>query len=159
VISEHSVHRAFQISVILKGIDAAIETLAGVALYFIGTDAITALVRRLTFHELTEDPNDFIASHLLHAAENFSVGSKTFYAFYLTSHGVLKLALVAGLLRGKLWSYPASLVVLGLFIVYQVYRFAFTHDPGLVALTVLDIVVIGLVWHEYRLVRRHLPLQ
>jgi uncharacterized membrane protein len=64
--------------------------------------------------------------------------------------------LVAGLLRNKLWAYPASLVVLGLFIAYQFYRFSYTHGAGLIVLTVFDIIVMGLIWHEYRLVSRHL---
>ena len=61
--------------------------------------------------------------------------------------------MVAALLRNKLWAYPASLVVLGLFIVYQLYRFSDTHGAGLIILTAFDVVVMGLIWHEYRLVR------
>lgn len=68
-----------------------------------------------------------------------------------------KLLLVAGLLREKLWAYPASLAVLGLFIVYQLYRYSYTHGVGLIVLSLFDVMVIVLVWHEYRLVRRHLP--
>jgi uncharacterized membrane protein len=114
-------------------------------------------VAHLTQQELTEDPHDLIASHLLAAAESLSLPTKNFYAFYLLSHGVVKLLLVGGLLRGKLWAYPASLVVMGVFIAYQVYRFSYTHSAGLVTLTVFDLVVILLIWHEYRLVRLHLP--
>ena len=69
----------------------------------------------------------------------------------------MKLLLLIGLLRNKLWSYPASLVVLGLFIVYQAYRFSYTRGVGLVVLTVFDLLVMGLIWHEYRLVRRSRP--
>jgi uncharacterized membrane protein len=75
------------------------------------------------YEELIEDPNDFVAIHLLSIAQNFTVGTQHFYAFYLLSHGVVKVFLVIGLLRNKLWAYPVSLVVLGLFIVYQLYRF------------------------------------
>jgi uncharacterized membrane protein len=46
---------------------------------------------------------------------------------------------------------------LGLFIVYQLYRFSYTHGIGLIALTAFDIFVMCLIWHEYGLVRRHLP--
>lgn len=159
MISERSIHRVFEISVLAKAVHAVIECVGGVLLYFVSTGEITALVRWMTRDELVEDPNDFLANHLRQAAEQFSVGSKSFYAVYLLSHGIIKLALVAGLLRGKLWSYPASLAVFGLFIVYQLYRYSYTHALGLLALTLLDIAVIVLVWHEYRLVRRHLPLE
>jgi uncharacterized membrane protein len=66
------------------------------------------------------------------------------------------MVLVAGLLRNKLWAYPASLVVLGAFIAYQIYRYTYTQAFGLIALTVFDSIVMALIWHEYRLVRRHI---
>jgi len=65
------------------------------------------------------------------------------------------LALVVGLLRNKLWSYPASLIVLALFILYQIYRFYYTQSAGLIVLTVFDVIVMILIWHEYGLMRRH----
>lgn len=142
---------------LLKGAHAALECLSGAVLALISTTTIVNLVNALTQDELVADPNDFIATHLLAAAQNLSVATKHFYAFYLLSHGVVKLFLVVGLLKGKLWAYPASLLVMGLFILYQLYRYSYTHGAGLIVLTVFDVFVVGLVWHEYRLMRRHLP--
>ena len=96
--------------------------------------------------------------HLLRTAQGLSVSTKNFYVFYLLSHGVVKLFLVGALLKNKPWAYPASLAVLELFIAYQVYRFTYTQSMGLVVLTVFDLFVMCLVWHEYRLIRRHLPV-
>jgi uncharacterized membrane protein len=154
--NEVRIHQIFQISVLLKGAHALIECAGGLALAIVSTSTIVKLVDALTQDALVEDPNDFVASHLLALAQNFSVQEQNFYAFYLLSHGVVKLFLVVGLLKGKLWSYPASLIVLGLFILYQLYRYSYTHGVGLIALTVFDIVVMALIWHEYGLVRRHL---
>lgn len=150
-------HRAFQISVVLKGAHALLEVVGGVALWFVSSATIGALVNALTQEELVEDPRDVVANALLRAAQDWSVQSQHFYAFYLLSHGVVKLALVAGLLRNKLWAYPASIAVLLGFIAYQLYRYSYTHGLGLLGLTVLDVVVIGLVWHEWRVVRTALP--
>ena len=72
--------------------------------------------------------------------------------------GRVKSGLVTGLLMRKLWAYPTTIVVLGLFIVYQLYRYTQTHGLGLLLLTALDVVVVGLTWHEYGLMRRHLPV-
>lgn len=119
---EHRIHRIFQVSVLVKGAHALIECSGGLALALASTTSIAGLVNRLTQEELIEDPNDFVATHLLSLAQGFSVSSKNFYAFYLLSHGIVKLALVAGLLRNKMWAYPASLIVLGLFIIYQTYN-------------------------------------
>ena len=152
--NERRIHRIFLASVLLKGAHALTECVGGIALALVTTTTIAGVVNALTQEELIEDPNDFIATHLLAWAQNFSIHTKNFYAFYLLSHGVVKVFLVIGLLRSKLWSYPASLVVLGLFIVYQVYRFSYTHGAGLIVLTFFDILVIGLIWHEYSVVRR-----
>ena len=123
------------------------------------TQSIANFVNAITQDELIEDPNDFVATHLLAMAHGLSVQTKSFYAFYLLSHGVIKLLLVVGLLRNKYWSYPASLIVLGLFVVYQLYRFSYTQGFGLILLTIFDVIVMILIWHEYTLVRRHLPLE
>jgi uncharacterized membrane protein len=152
--NERNIHRIFKISVLMKGAHAVIEIAGGLALYLVTTGTIVNVVKLATQEELIEDPNDYIASHLLAMAQHFSVASKSFYAFYLLSHGAIKLLLVIGLLRNQLWSYPASLVALTAFIVYQLYRFSYTHSPGLIALTVFDLVVIALIWHEWRIQRQ-----
>ena len=155
--NEHRIRQIFEVSVLLKGAHALIECIGGLVLVFVSTSAITNLVNSLTQDELIEHPNDFVAAYFLGLAQNFTVSDEHFYAFYLLSHGIIKLFLVIGLLRRKFWAYPVSLVVLGLFIVYQLYRFSYTHGFGLIVLTVFDVVVMVLIWHEYRLVRRHLP--
>lgn len=154
--NERRIHQVFEISVLLKGAHALIECISGLVLAFVSTSVIARLANALTQEELIEDPNDFVAAHLASLAENFSVSTQHFCAFYLLSHGAIKVFLVIGLLRNKLWAYPVSLVVLGLFIVYQLYRFSYTHGIGLIVLTVFDVIVMGLIWHEYRLARRHL---
>lgn len=154
---EKRIHDIFAVSVLLKGAHAVIEIAGGVALYMFSTQAIVALLNRFAESELIEDPNDFVAGHLMKFAQGFSVEAHHFYAFYLFSHGVVKIVLVAGLLREKLWAYPASFAVFTAFIVYQLYRFSYTHEVSLIALSILDAIVIALAWHEYRLVRRHLP--
>jgi uncharacterized membrane protein len=156
---EKSIHRIFEISVLLKGAHALIECLGGVALTLASSNYIGGLVNSLTQDELLEDPNDFLASHLLRFAQEFTVSAQHFYAFYLLSHGVVKLVLVVGLLRNNRWAYPASLVALSFFILYQLYRYSYTHGVGLILLTIFDVFVMWLIWHEYQLVRRHLPLE
>lgn len=140
----------------MKGAHALVDCAGGLLLWAVSTETIVGWVNSLTQDELVENPNDFLASHLLALARDFSVSAKNFYAFYLLTHGVAQAFLVAGLLLGKLWAYPASLLALGLFILYQAYRFSYTHSLGLVALTLFDLLVIVLIWHEYRLLRRHL---
>jgi uncharacterized membrane protein len=154
--NERRIRKVFRLSILLKGAHALIECAGGIALALVSTRTIVDLVNRFTQEELVEDPKDFIATYLLGWARGFSVQTEHFYAFYLLSHGVVKLLLVAGLLRSRLWAYPTSLVVMALFITYQLYRFYYSGGTGLIVLTVFDLFVVALIWHEYRLMRQHL---
>src|ERR1700730_9942592 len=70
---ERRVHQIFEISVLLKGAHALIECIGGLVLALVSTNAIKSLVNALTQEELIEDPNDFVAGHLLSLAQNFTV--------------------------------------------------------------------------------------
>ena len=155
---ERRIHQLFEVSVLLKGVHAAIECVGGLALAFSNNQWIRHLVTQATQSELIEDRQDIVANHLMMWAQTFSVQTQHFYAWYLLSHGIVKLALVTGLLMRKLWAYPTTIVVLGLFIVCQLYRYTQTHGFGLLLITMLDVIVVALTWHEYGLMRRHLPV-
>ena len=127
-----------------------LEAAGGVLLWLIGPTTILAAVTWLTQTEVSEDPSDLIARTLLHWAHGFSIEVEHFYAVYLLAHGLVKIALVAGLLSGARWAYPTSLLVMAMFVAYQSYRFSFTHSPGLLVLTVFDLFVIALIWREWR---------
>lgn len=155
---ERRIHQLFELSLLLKGAHAALECIGGLALALTNNQSIRGLVAQATQGELAEDKSDFLANHLVLWAQGFSIETQHFYALYLLSHGVVKLALVAALLMRKLWAYPTAIVVFGLFIAYQLYRYTQTHGIGLLLLTALDLLVVGLTWHEYGLMRRHLPV-
>ena len=140
---ERRVHQVFVVSVSLKGLHALIEIAGGLALYLFSADAIARWLDEI-------DRHDWVARH-------FPVSEQHFYAFYLLSHGLVKSVVVFGLLREKLWAYPASFAVFGAFIAYQLYRYSYMHDFGLIMLSIFDLFVIALAWHEYRLLRKHLP--
>ena len=154
---EKRIHQIFVVSVTLKGLHALLEIAGGIALYLVSTEAIVNAFNRWSYDAIETDKHDWIASRLLHFSGHFSVAEHDFYAFYLLSHGLIKGVLVAGLLKEKLWAYPASFAVFGLFIAYQLYRYSFTHDTGLILLSIFDLFVIALAVHEYRLLRKHVP--
>jgi len=133
---------------------AAAEILAGIGAYFVTQEFVLGLVDRLTREELLQHPHDPIANYLYTSALHFSVSTRNFTAFYLLSHGVVKLWLIVGLLREKHWYFPLAIGVFGLFILYQLYRFNLSHSPWLIVITLVDLVVIALTWQEYRYVRR-----
>jgi uncharacterized membrane protein len=145
---------SFRISIALKGVNAALEIVGGVTLIAVSPAFILRIVALLTQDELAEDPRDFVANYFLHAASHVSLAGQRFAAIYLFSHGVIKIGLVWALLKHKLWAYPLSIMVFGAFIVYQLYRFSFTHGLGLIALSLFDLVVIWLIYLEYRALKQ-----
>lgn len=145
-----SIHVFFDLGVIAKGVDGALEIVGGILLFFISPDRISAIIQVLTQHELSEDPRDLVATYLFNSTHDLTKGVTTFAAAYLLWHGIVKAGLVAGLLLKRRWAYPAAIVAFILFVVYQLYRYTHTHSPALLMLSVLDVLVIILTWMEYK---------
>ncbi len=145
--------RAFRVSLLLKGADAVLEIAGGILFLVVSPAALNRMVVAVTQHELSEDPGDVIARTLRHAAQHFG-GAKLFGAVYLLSHGLAKIVLIAAIFRGRLWAYPAMIALLMTFIAYQSYRLTRSLTPGMLALTLFDLVVVWLTWREYRRLHR-----
>jgi len=73
-----------------------------------------------------------------------------FYVIYFAAHGVLHVSVAAALFAGAAWAYPAAILVLGVFVVYQVFEFLAVGGPMLVILSFVDLVVIYLTLIEWR---------
>ena len=148
-----SLDRAFRITVTLKGLDGVLEVIGGIVLLFVSPASIEHVVRFFTAHELAQDPHDFIATHLLHSASGLSRSATVYGGVYLLTHGVAKVVLVVLVLKDKLWAYPLMIALMGVFIVYQVYRLTYKVSFGLIVLTLFDVLVVWLTWREYRIKR------
>ena len=144
----------FRLAVWLKGLDGLGEILAGLGLLLIGPAALTGWIHALTFGEISQDPTDFVATHLRQAAEALSTGGETFVVGYLVIHGLIKVGLVVALLRHMLAAYPAAIAVLGGFLAFQLWRYLAGGSMLLLLLSAFDVVVIVLVWREWRALTR-----
>ena len=143
-------HALFLFSVWIKGVAGLAETIGGLLVLLVTQKVVDSFVFFLTAPELAEDPEDRIANYLSSAIQHFSADTKVFAGAYLVIHGLIKLFLVIGLLRNRLWAYPLSLWFLGVFIVYQCYRYTHTNSMWLALLTAFDLVVVFLIWREYQ---------
>lgn len=147
------VHVLFDISVISKGLDGALEIVGGGLLVFVNPTHLLRIVRILTQHELSEDPQDLVATFLLKSTQHLTAGIQVFAAMCLLWHGVVKVVLVTALLLKQRWAYPAAILAFLLFLVYQLYRYSHTHSAELLVLSIADVLVIALMWLEYRRLR------
>ncbi len=144
---EKGLHEAFVIGIALKGAGALFEATLGALLLWSGS--FIDVVLELINNEYLDDPNGFFASHF-HALLAPTHEAQVFGGLYLLVHGVVKIAIVVGLLRDKMWAYPAALSVFALLVSYQLVRFSSTYSTWLLVLTLLDVFMMWLIYHEYR---------
>jgi uncharacterized membrane protein len=147
---EAAYHDGFLAGIWFKAVVGALQAIAGIAMLIVSQQSLAAMVARWTDPELAEEPHQIFATWAQHSVAQLGAGSRLFVTIYLITHGVIKLGLIWAMLHRKMWAYPWSLCVISGFIAYQLYRFAYTHSMALLVLSVLDGVVVYLIYHEYR---------
>jgi uncharacterized membrane protein len=145
--------KTYEIGILIKGIDGVLELIGGLLVLVLNPHAINGIVSFLTQDALQENPHNFIATHIVKYGHHLSAGHNLFAAAFLLTHGLVKVVLVTCLLLNKHWAYPWAIGVLGLFLVYQVYLLITQPTFGMAFLTVLDIVIIGLIYREWQQIR------
>ncbi|MDB5237401.1 MAG: hypothetical protein JWL88_503 [Parcubacteria group bacterium] len=144
------IYEGYLISIILKGLISLNETITGIALLFIPASLFLAFTEWVSNYVPT---SGFVGSHIAAELQSFTTGTSHFLAFYLLSRGAIKLIIIIALLMKKLWAYPALLIVMTGFLIYQAYQIATTGSLIVVGITLLDLVVMYFVWREWRIVR------
>ena len=144
-----TLHRFFELGILIKGIDGGLELIGGLLLLFLTPAAIAGILFFFIKGELKEDPTDLIANLLLHTTRQV-VQAKLPASMFLIVHGAVKLLLVAGLAANKLWSYPTAIAVFAGFTIYQIFQLWHQSSLFLGTVTLLDLVVVLLVFGEYR---------
>jgi uncharacterized membrane protein len=139
----------FEVGILLKLVDGAIETLSGLALLIIRPEHVVSWAHWLTRSELAEDPHDFIATHIVHWADGYTKQAAVFAAIYLLSHGIIKVVLVYEVMRNHLWAYLGLIIVTFGFVIYQLIHVIEKFSIGFVLLTLFDIAIIYLTAREY----------
>ena len=142
--------KTYEIGIVIKGIDGILELIGGVLVLALSPQTISGITKSLTDRTLQENPHNFIATHVLHAGQHLASGHNLFAALFLLSHGLVKVVLVTCLLLNKMWAYPWALAVLVIFLLYQAYTLIVGPSFGMAFLTVLDIVIIFLVYREWQ---------
>ncbi len=143
--------RIYKLTVIIKGVDGFIELMTGLLL-LLAPGWLHAMLRALS-GEALEHSNRFmryIAENIAHIDADIARGGLVVVILFLLTHGVVKLALVWALLKEILWAYPYALAVLTAFFLYQLYLSVTHLTVGMVLFTLLDAVIIWVVWGEWR---------
>ena len=148
-IREKYLRGIFDAGLIIKAADGALQVLGAGLLFFLKPQTINHIFASLTQYELLEDPRDKFANYIL-GFGHVTASGEWFGALFLLAHGLVNIGLVIGLLKNKLWAYPASAGVFALLAIYQIYTLTLGPDLLLELITALDVVVIVLILHEYK---------
>jgi uncharacterized membrane protein len=146
---DDALDKTFHVALVLKGLDGLFELLGGLFLVVVSPDTLNRWAHDITQHELSENPHNYFANHLLHITQNLH-HTQLLGAIYLLAHGVAKLILVIGLWLERGWSYPFAFVALTLFIALQLYELVLKPSAGVALLTAFDGLILWLTWREYR---------
>ena len=141
---------AYRIFLFGQGLLGTIQFIGGMALALAPSGSISKIVDWLVKNELAEDPTDPISSILFNWAAALGPSADGVYVIYLLGHGVLNIFVVTTLFFRVKWAYHFALTVLWGFVVFQLVEFAIQRDPLLLPLTIIDLLVIALVWLERR---------
>ncbi len=150
-------HLAYVITIAIKGIDGAIETLLGSAILISGPVRFNTFLMTLAAPELTDPAGEHGFMRLLRDGAAQLVGTSVdFVVLYLLLHGLLKLALALVLLTGKgRWVYPVATVILTGFIAFMSWHLAEHWSNWVLVFALFDLVTLLLVLNEWRNEKTH----
>ena len=149
---EKTIYELFQFSLWIKVFGSVGEMVGGIFIAFIPSAFV--LNTALLLAQGESDSDDFLSRGLLSAAHSFAISNNAFIGAYLFVRGLVQFLLVIALFRNKLWAYPLLILVLLILVITQVYDIYLSHSIATGVITVVDIVTIYLVWHEYQVVRK-----
>lgn len=151
---EKEILNLFKISLILKGVNAVVEAIGGIVIWFTSKAVLVTFILNILQNELSDDPKDFVANFIVNSAEALSVGSQYVIGAYLFLHGFVKIFLLICLFKKKLWAYPLSIFIFTLIVVYEMYVYFVHPSVWTLSMIILDLLVIVLAIHEYNILKR-----
>jgi len=144
---------AFKLVLILKIFNSIWQIVLGILILF--DKNLLGKVIGIASREILEGDHLFLARHAYDILVRITPGAALFIALYFLAQGFLKIFLVAGLWKRKLWIYPVSIGIFFAFICYEMYRYV--HSPShpilMLILSCLDVVTILLIQHEYEVLK------
>ena len=80
----------FRVGIVAKGVDGLLEIIGGLMLLVVSPELVRGAAAFLTAHELSEDPDDWLANSVRHLVTSFSHDTERFAAAYLIGHGAAR---------------------------------------------------------------------
>lgn len=144
----------YKVGVAIKGFDGLVELIVGVSL-LISPSLVHTILSAIAGEASQHNARvfHFIAQNVARIDTDLGRSGLTFLIIFLIGHGVVKLALVYCLLKEIVRAYPVALAILVVFLIYQAGVLILQPSIGVALFTLLDIIIIWLVWGEYQELR------
>ena len=152
---EKQIYQLFKWSILIKGAISVVEVIVGTLVMFTPVSIITHMTDYVIKNFFGGKTEGFLVSEIISNAEALVNIGTVLIGVYLIGRGGIKLGLIIGLLRNKIWAYPWSLVVIGVLVLFQVFELIKTLHLGIIFVTAFDLVVMYLIWREWNIVKRH----
>jgi uncharacterized membrane protein len=156
IITENEYWGLFEISLVIKGLNALADLAGGIIIWFTSKVVLVTFILNFFQNDLSDNPKDYIANFIVNSAETLAVSSQYFLAAYLLIHGIVKIFLLVCLYKRKLWAYPTSIIIFSLLIFYESYTFYLNNSMLILIFTILDIILVLLTGHEYGVLKKKL---
>ena len=149
-------HLAYLVTIAIKGIDGAIETILGLVIWVSGAARFHTFLLQYTAPELVEAPSGSFTQLLRSGAAQLMDSSVGFVVLYLLAHGVLKVVLALVLLTGGgRWVYPVATLILTGFIGFMSWHLAEQWSNWVLTFVLFDLFTLLLVLNEWRNEKTH----
>lgn len=141
----------YDIGIAIKGFDGTVELIAGILLW-VAPGLLHGTLQTLLgeARESNSRMMQFVADNIGRIDADLAKSGLVIVIFFLIMHGVVKVGLVICLFKKWHWAYPWAIAVLSAFLVYQVYVFVKHPTFPMALFSVLDAVIVWLVYKEYR---------
>ncbi len=143
-------HQLFRFGLLIKGITGILGLLSGIIILITKSNFLLNILQTVLEKELLHDPQDYVANQIYTLTQQISQGALYLIAIYLIIHGIINLIIFIGLWWNKKWAYPASTIILSLFILYQLGKFARTHSISILIFIIIDLGILFLLHSEYK---------
>lgn len=125
----------------------------GVSLWAYAGQPFQTAYYGLMAHELIEDPNDILIQLAGAVLGQVPYYITHFLSAYLIFWGLVDVSLSVSLLKEKLWAFPVSIILISIFMLYELYRLSYTHSITLGVVIIIDGFIIWLINKKYQQVK------
>ena len=139
-----------RISILINLVEGLLEIFSSLILFVVNAPFIIKIMEFIFREELAEDSKDFLVQLMLNYANNLSIDTKFFLAIYFLVYGLINFSLAYVLLTKKVKHYFFVEIVLIILVIYQMYKFLYSHSLILLFFMLIDTFIIILVFRDHQ---------